>query len=100
MPAPDVSRKITLGTLRLETRFPFASGLLTALDESIRLVFRLGREGAAIKTILPESKEFSCIPPRFTESKMEDVGDGCSLCSHVCPEGVIVMQARPHRNGH
>ncbi|MDO9323927.1 MAG: NAD-dependent dihydropyrimidine dehydrogenase subunit PreA [Methanoregula sp.] len=26
--------------------------------------------------------------------------DGCSLCSHVCPEGVIVMQARPHRNGH
>lgn len=26
--------------------------------------------------------------------------DGCSLCSHVCPEGVIVMQARPHGNGH
>ncbi|PKL24859.1 MAG: NAD-dependent dihydropyrimidine dehydrogenase subunit PreA [Spirochaetae bacterium HGW-Spirochaetae-2] len=24
--------------------------------------------------------------------------DGCSLCSHVCPEGVIVMQARPHGN--
>lgn len=26
--------------------------------------------------------------------------DGCSLCSHVCPEGVIVMQIRTQGNGH
>ena len=26
--------------------------------------------------------------------------DGCSLCSHVCPEGVIVMQVRTQGNGH
>lgn len=26
--------------------------------------------------------------------------DGCSLCSHVCPEGVIVMQRRTQGNGH
>jgi len=25
--------------------------------------------------------------------------DGCSLCSHICPEGVIVMQVRTHGSG-